>query len=458
MRFVLFGAGELGERYYNRLKDVYDIVCFSDNDTRKHGQKLLSLDIVNPNMIAELGLSVIISSKLQYRLEIIKQLFSMGIKEFYVLNDSESSEISKIDLTPYDDLSEVHNIICVFRNTYGGANAAVLIKNNPFKDIEIVSVNRYKQDSEYYYYLFTSRLVITFFAENTSAWNKISISVYHGFPIKAMGKLNQSPHYKNRVEDIVHSYVSQSTFCSLSKLYSILMGYCYGIDYGDFNITGYPRNDMLLESDGHDLLKRIFGASKQVHTVIYMPTFRESTVYANYVNGENAFIPNMPGFDENDFDDYLRRNNILFLHKMHTWQNERETFKETTNIRRITDDMLYDLNLDLYELLNGTDCLISDYSSIIIDYLLIDKPIIFTPTDLDAYADNRGLMLDPYDAWMPGEIALDYEQLKNALTNALFGKDKYKKDRERLKQITHKYTDAKSSERVLTLAREMMGI
>jgi CDP-glycerol glycerophosphotransferase (TagB/SpsB family) len=99
-----------------------------------------------------------------------------------------------------------------------------------------------------------------------------------------------------------------------------------------------------------------------------------------------------------------------------------------------------------------------DYSSVIIDYLLTDKPIILTPTDLEAYAKTRGLTMEPYEAWMPGEIALTYEELMKALDNALFGKDEYRRERERIKRITHQYIDGKSAERVLELARELMGI
>jgi CDP-glycerol glycerophosphotransferase (TagB/SpsB family) len=78
--------------------------------------------------------------------------------------------------------------------------------------------------------------------------------------------------------------------------------------------------------------------------------------------------------------------------------------------------------------------------------------------DIEAYEENWGFMLEPYDAWMPGEIALTYTQLLDAIDNALTGRDAYKKDRERLKRMTHKYTDAYSTQRVLNLARELLCI
>ena len=50
--------------------------------------------------------------------------------------------------------------------------------------------------------------------------------------------------------------------------------------------------------------------------------------------------------------------------------------------------------------------LISDYSSVYFDYLLLDRPILFTDKDIDDYAANRGIMLEPLDLWRPEEISV----------------------------------------------------
>jgi CDP-glycerol glycerophosphotransferase (TagB/SpsB family) len=286
---------------------------------------------------------------------------------------------------------------------------------------------------------------------------KKSIELWHGFLIKSLFYMSKNELEVKGSDYTNRTFMSKDAVCSLSKLYSIFFGYSTNIPYQKMQITGYPRNDMLFTSNGRECLETALGKIKQTHIVIYMPTFRvweELSIH----NGENTFIYNMPGFDVNQFNQYLSEHDILFIAKMHTLQVEQDLITETENIRILTDDMLNEKDLDLYELLNGTDCLISDYSSVIIDYLLTDKPMIFTPTDLDAYSETRGLMLEPYDAWMPGDIALDYKQFITALDTALFGEDRYKKDRERLKRITHKYDDAKSTERVLSLARKILGI
>ncbi len=59
--------------------------------------------------------------------------------------------------------------------------------------------------------------------------------------------------------------------------------------------------------------------------------------------------------------------------------------KKTDNLHILEDNYLRDKRLDLYEVVNAADLLITDYSSIYFDYLLLDRPIIFTPLDLEEY-------------------------------------------------------------------------
>jgi CDP-glycerol glycerophosphotransferase (TagB/SpsB family) len=100
--------------------------------------------------------------------------------------------------------------------------------------------------------------------------------------------------------------------------------------------------------------------------------------------------------------------------------------------------------------------LISDYSSIAVDYLLLDKPIVYAIRDVDEYYKKHGLMTEPFDAWAPGETVQNYEKLKNAIRNALFCEDKFKDKREQMRRIMHKYNDAESTRRVLDLARSII--
>ena len=100
--------------------------------------------------------------------------------------------------------------------------------------------------------------------------------------------------------------------------------------------------------------------------------------------------------------------------------------------------------------MNGVDLLITDYSSVYFDYLLLDRPIIFVPVDLEEYRKTRGFLLEPYDYWTPGKKALNQKDLQNMILQS-FIKDDNVERRNELKNIVHYYQDGNSSERVWNL-------
>ncbi|MCW3795117.1 CDP-glycerol glycerophosphotransferase family protein [Paenibacillus sp. LS1] len=451
MKFVLFGAGLLGKSYYSMLKDKYDIAYFADNNPKKHGTTFLDITIISPEEISEMDIQIIITSS--YHLEIAEQLYAMGIKEFYIPSKYGTADLTHIDLIEYGVIQEIPNKICIIGHYNAGAVSKAL-RNKLYDDIQVVLVKDSKKNNEYYYHYLSSSLIITQYSEHCG--EKKSIELWHGFPIKTLYFMSHEKSERSLANSKKEIFNKKTAVCSMSHLYSIFMGYCLHLDFEKFVVTGYPRNDMIFKSDGRKMLEKLIGPTNQRKILLYVPTYRES-LYTK--NGEStAFISDMVGYDEKVFNDFLIENDILFLYKQHAVQLNRKMFNNSINIIEITDDMLHSSDMDLYEILNGVDGLISDYSSIIIDFLLTDKPIILTPLDLEQYSKTRGLMMEPYDAWMPGEIALDYNQFQQAVIDSLYGDDKFKKDRARLKRITHKYADGNSSKRVLALARNLLEL
>ena len=79
----------------------------------------------------------------------------------------------------------------------------------------------------------------------------------------------------------------------------------------------------------------------------------------------------------------------------------------------------YDPQLDIYPLLKHTDMMITDYSSIYFDYLLLDKPIIFYPYDFEQYTkDDRNLLFD-YESMTPGPHCQDQTSLEKTILQEL---------------------------------------
>ena len=91
------------------------------------------------------------------------------------------------------------------------------------------------------------------------------------------------------------------------------------------------------------------------------------------------------------------------------------------------------------------DILISDYSSLIFEYSLFEKPMIFFGPDIDRYNQDRGFFQD-YFSMIPGPLCRTNEELIEIIENI----DSY--NLENIKIFKNKYMsscDGKSTERIL---------
>jgi CDP-glycerol glycerophosphotransferase (TagB/SpsB family) len=102
---------------------------------------------------------------------------------------------------------------------------------------------------------------------------------------------------------------------------------------------------------------------------------------------------------------------------------------------------------DVNDLLPAVDILITDYSSIYFDFLLLDRPMIFSCHDLEEYIRDRGLMMD-YDLNTPGPKVRTAEQFLEQLELTLRGDDPARGLRGKLREKFHRFPDAHSAERI----------
>jgi CDP-glycerol glycerophosphotransferase (TagB/SpsB family) len=81
-------------------------------------------------------------------------------------------------------------------------------------------------------------------------------------------------------------------------------------------------------------------------------------------------------------------------------------------------DLDYQHYPELNIVMRNTDILITDYSSLWVDYLLLDRPIIGYAFDMEQYQDSRGLLFN-YQNQFPGELCETNEDLKKLIATAL---------------------------------------
>lgn len=288
----------------------------------------------------------------------------------------------------------------------------------------------------------------------THGYNKynskqIIIDLWHGIPIKSM------MHMENKADGNEQYIKNTDYLITSSKLESTLMSACTHIPYYKHRILGSPRNDYLfMDKIKCDLVYKLQKYSK---VLLYMPTFRQG--YANRVEGyisDNIFY--FDEFSEEGWLNFLEKNNYLLILKLHPMEEDvfRERYsKYDRNIMFLSSNELIENNIDLYQLLPSTDILLTDYSSIYFDYLLLDKPIIFLNNDIDAYRKSRGIMLEPYDFWTPGYKVNNQNDLIESIEKS-FKDDVYSSKREEIKNIFHYYQDGKATDRLIKFIEDII--
>lgn len=355
-----------------------------------------------------------------------------------------------------------NQITLIFRG-YSGSNLSPIleeVRKGRFENYKITIIEDYKKNEEYnmyqnflhlfkkYWTIFKSKVVISTHGFYRLRKDTVMINLWHGIPIKSMALMN-----KSKADSI--GYIQDDFFISTSSFFNTIMNACLGIEVSKYLITGYPRNDYLFNEAGrfhlNTILKRKnIDLEPSNRILMYMPTFRDNK---SENKGENIFY--FDDFDMNMFSKFLDKNQLTLLLKLHPNEEsiilERINENKFKNIIIIKSEDLEFHQIDLYKVINAVDLLITDYSSIYFDYLLLDRPIIFTPSDLEEYSKTRGLLLEPYEFWTPGPKCFDQAMLEREILLSLTEPGYYKLERNTLKKIFHKYDDNNATSRVLDL-------
>lgn len=235
-------------------------------------------------------------------------------------------------------------------------------------------------------YLFTDTSFMLSFVKREG---QIITNTWHGTPLKYMGK-----DVKNRIYAIGN--VQRNLMCADYLVYpnefmKEKMTRAYFLDNlysGTVLNEGYPRNSCFFDPEvGQNIRTHLGLEGKKV--IVYMPTWRGTLTQKT----SNQLIQMMEYYLRPL--DYMLQDDQVFYVKMHPFVRRSMNFRNYKHIRP------YPAEYDVYEFLNMSDVLVTDYSSVFFDFANAGKKIILFPYDESQYLNERGVYMMPEEMCFP---------------------------------------------------------
>jgi CDP-glycerol glycerophosphotransferase len=201
--------------------------------------------------------------------------------------------------------------------------------------------------------------------------------------------------------------------------------------------VGLPRNDRLVRSEPgeqREIREKLGLPTESRRVVLYAPTFRD---YRNDFKPEVNLAALVDAIGEDS----------VLLMRAHYFNDEttREALRGHTRSGRVRDMTAYPSVEDLYI---AADVLLTDYSSAMFDYALLDRPIVIYAYDWDTYVRTRGVNFDLL-AQPPGFVATTAEELLEGFRSGEVWGESAAKARADFRARFCQYDDGFASERVV---------
>ncbi len=299
-----------------------------------------------------------------------------------------------------------------------------------------------KEVEQYIKVLYTSRYL---FYENMLIYkirdDQISAYLKHGtFPLKNVKGILKIAEDVDKVICTSENYAEHAVDMEEGSTMENLL------------ICGSPRLDFLYKEK--HVMKTLDKYTPDKKYIIWLPTLRQTVGRNDMAKISPLGIPLIKSHEEfSRIDNALGKMNCKLVIKPHPHQ-DLSVYKidDYENIIFIPQSDLDAHDFTIHSLMRECDGLISDYSSIAFDYMLLDRPIAYTVDDMDEYKIGFSVP-DPFH-FMPGEKLENVDNMISFVEHVIDRKDLFKEERHEIRDYIHKYQDDKNSERFLN----MMGM
>ena len=261
------------------------------------------------------------------------------------------------------------------------------------------------------------------------AKKQMVVNLWHGTPLKKIGNLEKG------CEKIDYDFFTK--ILTTAPMYKPIMASIFGCKESQVEVMGNPRNDEMFVSNKlvDTAIRR---GSRKVF--LWLPTYREYN--------PDFLISCLSKSDLEQLNDYLKGVECRMIIKLHPLQQMEEELKNYSYIDFITEEQLQKQKMTVYTLLRNADALITDYSSVYFDYMLMDRPIAFAVEDIEEYGTKRGFVFDNPKEYMPGMEIKNINDVEKFISDTFNGVDPYEEQRREINDRVNYYKDGDACERI----------
>lgn len=291
---------------------------------------------------------------------------------------------------------ETYEIVCASNDFYH------LEKEKNVKYVSIYQGFFYFLTSKYFFYSFGKYPI-------KPAPNQMVVNLWHGMPLKKIGNLEVG------MENTDYNFFTK--LVSSSELFTPIMKAAFNAEDEQMLLVGNIRNDELFKE-------------KKEKKIIWMPTYRNSK---NYHDSQAALIFSLEEEDFQNIEELLSNYGYQLYIKLHPLEESQLKFEMNySTIHLLTEDIISEQYGTLYTFLGTTSALITDYSSVFLDYYLLNRPVAFTINDYEEYKEKRGFVFEDVKSLMVGSVIRDSHDLLDFLASVMKSEDPYIEERKKV--------------------------
>ncbi|MDT2751720.1 CDP-glycerol glycerophosphotransferase family protein [Enterococcus thailandicus] len=257
------------------------------------------------------------------------------------------------------------------------------------------------------YWIFNTRMPAWMFKSSQTKY----IQTWHGTPLKRLGldikNVTMPGTDTNKYRENFKNEAARWDYLISPNAYSTEIFRSAFAYEGEILEIGYPRNDILLLPDNSEKIKQIrkkLTIAENQKVILYAPTWRDNQFIKK---GAYKFDNQFP------FAEILEQEkDTIILTRLHYLVAEQFDPKQYGN--RVIDVSSYE---DISHLYLIADLLITDYSSVMFDFALTKKPLIFYMYDFDSYGQEIRGFYDGVLDNLPGPIVKDKKELVSEINS-----------------------------------------